>query len=236
MAARFDDRAADALRPVRLTRAYLAHAPGSALWEQGGTRVLCAAGFARGVPRWRRGSGAGWLTAEYGMLPQATDRRTAREARAGQSGRTQEIQRLVGRALRAVVDLEALGENTITVDCDVLDADGGTRAAAVCGGYVALRDAVDALCADGRLARDPLHGRVAAVSVGLVAGEVLLDLDYAEDCRAEVDLNVVANDAGALVEIQGAAEGHAFRRAELERMLDLAEAGLAQLRAHQDAP
>ena len=234
MNARADGRSADQLRPVEVHSPYLSNPAGSVLWSQGRTRIVCAVSCARGVPRWLRGSGSGWLTAEYGMLPQATSERTAREARRGQSGRSQEIQRLIGRSLRAAMDLSVLGENTITVDCDVLDADGGTRTAAICGSFVALRQAVAALRRTGVLKTDPIHGWVTAVSVGMVAGEAVLDLDYAEDAQAEVDLNVVMNDAGGLIEIQGTAEGHAFRRGELERMLDLAEAGCRQLRAVQE--
>ena len=230
MSSRPDGRAPDELRPVRCRRRYLDRVPGSVLWEQGGTRVLCAASWTRGVPRWRKGSGQGWLTAEYGMLPSATTERGVREAKTGrQGGRTMEIQRLIGRVLRAGIDLAALGENTVTLDCDVLQADGGTRAAAVCGAFVALRDACDDLRARGRLKADPLHGQLAAVSVGIVRGRPVLDLDYAEDAEAETDLNVAMNDAGGLIELQGTAEGHAFRRPELDAMLDLADAGIRRL-------
>ena len=197
--------------------------------------MLCTASVEHRVPPWLRGSGRGWVTGEYSMLPRATSERTPREAvRGRQGGRTLEIQRLIGRSLRAVVDLEALGERTITVDCDVIEADGGTRTAAITGGYVALADAVDWLRRSGaQLARDPLHGQVAAVSVGIVAGEPVLDLDYPEDRDAETDMNVVMNDAGAFIELQGTAEGHAFHRSELDAMLALAAAGTAELMAMQ---
>ena len=224
-------RRPEELRPVRIERHFTRHAEGSVLVSFGDTRVLCNASVEQRIPPWLRGSGQGWVTGEYAMLPRATTERTAREAtRARQGGRTLEIQRLIGRSLRAVVDLEALGERTITVDCDVIEADGGTRTAAITGGYVALADALDWLRRSGaRLARDPLHGQVAAVSVGIVAGAPVLDLDYPEDRDAETDMNVVMNDAGAFIELQGTAEGHAFRRAELDAMLDLATAGVAEL-------
>ncbi len=223
-------RAADELRPVRFTRRYTRHAEGSVLCEFGGTRVLCTASVDSGVPGFLRNSGRGWLTAEYGMLPRATHTRTAREAARGrQAGRTQEIQRLIGRSLRACIDLGAIGERTITIDCDVLQADGGTRTAAITGGFVALADAVDALVGRRALAANPLHGQVAAVSVGIVQGEPLLDLDYAEDVEAETDMNVVMNSGGAFIEVQGTAEGHAFRREELDAMLNLAADGTARL-------
>ncbi|MGH8281168.1 MAG: ribonuclease PH, partial [Gammaproteobacteria bacterium] len=200
----------------------------------GDTRVLCTASVDERVPAFLKGAGKGWLTAEYGMLPRATHTRTEREAARGkQGGRTLEIQRLIGRALRAVVDLEALGERTLTLDCDVLQADGGTRTAAITGGYVALMDATRALRKRGVLKKDPLHGAVAAVSVGIVGGEPLLDLDYQEDSHAETDMNVVMNDAGAFVEIQGTAEGHAFRRDELDKLLALAGEGISNLIAAQ---
>src|SRR5271169_6871607 len=203
-----DGRAADALRPVRFTRGWLDHAEGSVLVEFGATRVLCAASVAEEVPRWRRGSGQGWLTAEYAMLPRATNTRNDRESVKGRlGGRTQEISRLVGRSLRACVDYKALGENTITIDCDVLQADGGTRTAAVTGGYVALADAVAWLQGRKRTKGNPLVTSVAAVSVGIVDGDPLLDLDYAEDSNAETDMNVVMNSGGAFVEVQGTAEG-----------------------------
>jgi ribonuclease PH len=200
------------------------------LCEFGGTRVLCTASVESGVPAFLRNSGKGWLTAEYGMLPRATHTRTAREAARGrQGGRTQEIQRLIGRSLRACIDLAAIGERTITIDCDVLQADGGTRTAAITGGYVALADAVDTLVYRKQLAANPLHGQVAAVSVGIVNGTPVLDLEYAEDADAETDMNVVMNSGGAFIEVQGTAEGHAFRREELDAMLDLAVSGTAQL-------
>jgi len=223
-------RAADELRPVRFTRRFTAHAEGSVLCEFGGTRVLCTASVENGVPAFLRNSGRGWLTAEYGMLPRATHTRSAREAARGrQGGRTQEIQRLIGRSLRACIDLGAIGERTITIDCDVLQADGGTRTAAITGGFVALADAVDALQERRLLATSPLHGQVAAVSVGIVKGTPVLDLEYAEDVDAETDMNVVMNSGGAFIEVQGTAEGHAFRREELDAMLNLAVAGTARL-------
>jgi ribonuclease PH len=223
-------RAADELRPVRFTRRFTEHAEGSVLSEFGGTRVLCTASVENGVPAFLRNSGKGWLTAEYGMLPRATHTRSAREAARGrQGGRTQEIQRLIGRSLRACIDLAAIGERTITIDCDVLQADGGTRTAAITGGYVALADAIDTLMARKQLAANPLHGQVAAVSVGIVRGIAVLDLEYAEDVDAETDMNVVMNSGGAFIEVQGTAEGHAFRREELDAMLNLAVAGTARL-------
>ena len=227
-------RAVDELRNVRITRGYTRHAEGSALVEFGDTRVLCTATLEERVPPWMKGRGQGWVTAEYGMLPRSTGQRTAREAARGrQGGRTLEIQRLIGRSLRAVVDMEALGERTIIVDCDVIQADGGTRTAAITGGYVALADAASRLPARARPRRDPVHGAVAAVSVGIYRGEAVLDLDYAEDSEAETDMNVVMNDADAFIEIQGTAEGHAFRRAELDAMLDLARRGIGALIALQ---
>jgi ribonuclease PH len=232
--ARSGGRGAEALRPVRLTRGYTRHAEGSVLVEFGDTRVLVTASVEDGVPGFLRGKGEGWVTAEYGMLPRSTHTRSAREAARGkQSGRTQEIQRLIGRSLRAVVDLRALGERTVTLDCDVLQADGGTRTASITGAYVALVDAMDALRARRALAASPLHGQVAAVSVGIVRGVPVVDLDYAEDSNAETDLNVVMNAGGAFVEVQGTAEGHAFRRHELDAMLDLAAAACEQLFALQ---
>ena len=223
-------RAADELREVRIARGYTRHAEGSALVEFGDTRVLCAATIEDRVPPWMKGRGRGWVTAEYGMLPRSTGQRSPREAARGrQGGRTLEIQRLIGRSLRAVVDMEALGERTVIVDCDVIQADGGTRTAAITGGYVALVDAVSCLPARARRRRDPIHGAVAAVSVGIYKGEPVLDLDYAEDSEAETDMNVVMNDAGGFIEIQGTAEGHAFRRAELDAMLELALQGIESL-------
>jgi ribonuclease PH len=196
--------------------------------------VLCTATVEDGVPAFLRGSGQGWITAEYGMLPRSTHTRTAREAARGkQTGRTQEIQRLIGRALRAVTDLRALGDRTITLDCDVLQADGGTRTAAITGGYVALADAVEALVKQRAIAASPIHAQVAAVSVGIYKGVPVLDLDYAEDSDAETDMNVVMNNGGAFIEVQGTAEGHAFRRHELDELLNLAAQGIGRLLAHQ---
>ena len=227
-------RAADALRTVRFERGYTRHAEGSVLVSFGDTRVLCTASIEDGVPGFLRGRGQGWVTAEYGMLPRATHSRSPREAAKGkQSGRTQEIQRLIGRSLRAVMDMSALGERTVTLDCDVLQADGGTRTAAITGSYVALADACAALIARGALAASPLHGQVAAVSVGICGGLPLLDLDYAEDSQAETDMNVVMKDGAAFVEIQGTAEGHAFRRDELDALLALAADGIARLHTAQ---
>jgi ribonuclease PH len=218
------------LRPVRFERAYTRHAEGSVLASFGDTRVLCTATIQDGVPGFLRGKGRGWVTAEYGMLPRATHQRTDREAARGrQSGRTQEIQRLIGRSLRAVIDLEALGERTVIMDCDVLQADGGTRTTAITGAYVALADAVKYLLARKQLSKPPLHGQIAAVSVGIYRGQVVLDLDYQEDGEAETDMNVVMNEAGGFIEIQGTAEGHAFRQQELEQMLTLARAGISEL-------
>jgi len=223
----------DELRAVRFERGYQRYAEGSVLVEFGATRVLCSASVEERVPHFLKGKGQGWVTAEYGMLPRATHTRNQREAARGrQGGRTLEIQRLIGRSLRAVLDLKALGERTITVDCDVLQADGGTRTAAITGAYVALSDALRQLRRKG-LRVDPLHGQVAAVSVGIYRGTPVLDLDYAEDSEAETDMNVVMNDAGAFVEVQGTAEGHAFHRAELERLLDLAAGGVQALVALQ---
>jgi ribonuclease PH len=228
-------RAADELRAIRLTRHYSRHAEGSVLVEFGETRVLCTATVESRVPPFLRGQAKGWVTAEYGMLPRSTGQRMAREAARGrQGGRTLEIQRLIGRSLRSVVDLEALGERTVIVDCDVLQADGGTRTASITGAYVALVDAIDLIeRAPDRfgnpLARDPIKCQVAAVAVGLYRGEPVVDLDYAEDSEAETDMNVVMTGAGAFVEIQGTAEGHAFRRSELDAMLGLAERGIEQL-------
>ncbi len=232
--ARPSGRAADELRRVSFTRRFAKHAEGSVLVEFGDTQVLCAASIEESVPQFLRGKGQGWVTAEYGMLPRATHTRSAREAAKGkQTGRTQEIQRLIGRSLRAVIDLKALGERTITLDCDVLQADGGTRTAAITGGYVALAEARERLVKKRAIAASPLHGQIAAISVGIVAGVPVLDLDYAEDSQAETDMNVVMNNGGAFVEIQGTAEGHAFRRHELDAMLNLAANGIGQLFALQ---
>jgi ribonuclease PH len=229
-AARSGGRAAGALRPVRFQRRYTMHAEGSVLVEFGATRVLCTASVEEKVPAFLKGKGSGWVTAEYGMLPRATNTRGAREAASGrQSGRTQEIQRLIGRSLRAVTDLAVLGERQVTVDCDVLQADGGTRCAAITGSMLALADACAALRAQGLLASDPLRDFVAAVSVGVVSGRALLDLDYAEDSACDTDMNVVMTGSGGLVELQGTAEGAPFTRAQLAEMLDLAQAGIREL-------
>ena len=229
-----DGRMPDQLRPVSITRGYTRHAEGSVLVEFGGTRVLCTASVENRVPGFLRGKGEGWVTAEYGMLPRATHTRSDREAARGkQGGRTLEIQRLIGRALRACVDRSALGERTITLDCDVLQADGGTRTAAITGAYVALVDAVRWLRKRKEIARDPIHGAVAAVSVGIWRGTPVLDLDYAEDSDCDTDMNIVMNDGGGFIELQGTAEGHAFRRDELDALLGLAEGGIAQLFAAQ---
>jgi ribonuclease PH len=234
--ARPDGRSATDLRPVKLTRGWLDHAEGSVLVEFGATRVLCAASVLQDVPRWRRGSGLGWVTAEYAMLPRATNTRNDRESIKGRvGGRTHEISRLAGRALRASVDFKALGENTIVIDCDVLQADGGTRTAAVTGGYVALADAVEWLRGRNRLPGDPLVTSVAAVSVGIVDGEPRLDLNYAEDSSAETDMNVVCTGAGDFVEVQGTAEREPFSRDMLNRLLDLAVAGCGELTTLQAA-
>lgn len=227
-------RAPDQLREVAITRRYTRYAEGSVLVGFGDTRVLCTASIEDRVPGFLRGKGEGWVTAEYGMLPRATHTRSDREAARGkQGGRTLEIQRLIGRSLRACVDRSALGERTITLDCDVLQADGGTRTAAITGAYVALVDAVRWLQSRKALVRDPVHGAIAAVSVGLYRGVPVLDLDYAEDSQCDTDLNVVMNDGGGFIELQGTAEGHAFRREELEAMTALAEAGIASLLAAQ---
>ena len=231
-----DDRANDQLRPVVITRNWQAYAEGSALVEFGQTRVLCAASVQQGVPRWRKGSGLGWVTAEYAMLPRATLTRNDRESVKGRiGGRTHEISRLIGRSLRAAIDLSALGENSIAIDCDVLQADGGTRTAAITGAYVALADAVSWLRAREALARpDPLINSISAVSVGVIDGEARLDLMYDEDVRAETDMNVVVTGAGEFVEVQGTAEGVPFHRGELDAMLDLAVAGCAELARIQE--
>ncbi len=231
---RADGRAADQCRPVTITRHWLDHAAGSVLVEFGKTRVLCVASASVGVPRWRRDSGLGWITAEYAMLPGATHTRSDRESVKGRvGGRTHEISRLVGRSLRAAVDYKALGENTIVVDCDVLQADGGTRTAAITGAYVALVDALAALRERGALAGDPLVQSIAAVSVGVVDGEPRLDLPYDEDVRAETDMNVVMTGDGTFVEVQGTAEGQPFDRRVLDELLDLATQGCAELAVRQ---
>jgi ribonuclease PH len=228
------NRAADELRPVTFTRRFTRHAEGSVLVEFGNTRVLCTASVEESVPPFLRGKAQGWVTAEYGMLPRSTHTRSPREAAKGkQSGRTQEIQRLIGRSLRAVTDLKALGERTVTIDCDVLQADGGTRTASITGGFVALADAVEHLIARKAISASPLHGQIAAVSVGIYAGVPVLDLDYVEDSNAETDMNVVMNNGGGFVEIQGTAEGHAFRRHELDALLNLAASGIGRLFALQ---
>ena len=227
-------RTPDQLRPVRFTRRFTKHAEGSVLVEFGDTHVLCTASVEETVPPFLRGKGQGWVTAEYGMLPRSTHTRSPREAAKGkQSGRTQEIQRLIGRSLRAVIDLKALGERTITLDCDVLQADGGTRTASVTGGYIALADACERLVARKAIAASPIHGQIAAISVGICNGVPVLDLDYAEDSQAETDMNVVMNNGGGFVEVQGTAEGHAFRRHELDALLNLAAAGIGELFALQ---
>ena len=224
------DRAADALRPVSITRHFTVHAEGSVLVAFGDTKVLCTASVEEKVPPHKRGSGEGWVTAEYGMLPRSTHTRSDREAARGkQSGRTQEIQRLIGRSMRAVFDLRALGERTIHLDCDVLQADGGTRTAAITGAYVAAHDAVSWLLTQGRLTASPIREAVAAVSVGIVQGTPLLDLEYIEDSACDTDMNVVMTGAGHFIEVQGTAEGAAFTRAEMDRLLALAEAGIRTL-------
>lgn len=227
MTKRPSGRAPDELRSVQFITDYTKHAAGSVLAEFGDTRVLCTASVENRVPPWLRGGGQGWVTGEYGMLPGSTNTRSGREAARGkQSGRTQEIQRLIGRSLRAATDLKALGERTVTLDCDVLQADGGTRTAAVSGAYVALMIAMDRLCARGELKSNPLHGQIAAISVGIYKGTPVLDLDYVEDSQAETDMNIVMNDAGRFVEVQGTAEGHAFDRNEFDLLLGLAGKGI----------
>ncbi|HSI57231.1 MAG TPA: ribonuclease PH [Ideonella sp.] len=233
---RTQGRAPDALRPVRITRGFTRHAEGSVLIEFGQTRVLCTASVEERVPPHKRGSGEGWVTAEYGMLPRATHTRSDREAARGkQSGRTQEIQRLIGRSLRCVFDLKALGERTITLDCDVLQADGGTRTAAITGAFVAAQDAVKVLLAQGKIAASPIREAVAAVSVGIVDGTPLLDLEYVEDSACDTDMNVVMTGSGGFVEVQGTAEGAAFSRVEMDRLLQLASDGINTLVAMQAA-
>ncbi len=228
--ARSGGRAADQLRPVRITRGYTVHAEGSVLIEFGHTRVLCTASVEEKVPPHKRGSGEGWVTAEYGMLPRATHTRGDREAARGkQSGRTQEIQRLIGRSMRAVFDLRKLGERTIHLDCDVIQADGGTRTASITGAFVAAQDAVNGLLAQGKLADSPITDHVAAISVGIQGGTPLLDLDYTEDSTCDTDMNVVMTGAGSFVEVQGTAEGVPFSRREMDQLLALAENGIAEL-------
>jgi len=231
---RDSDRRADELRPVRFTRRFTRHAEGSVLVEMGHTRVLCTASVEEKVPPFLKGRGQGWVTAEYGMLPRATNTRGSREAASGkQSGRTQEIQRLIGRSLRAVTDMAKLGERQVTLDCDVLQADGGTRCASITGAMVALADAVATLREKGLVAENPLRDFVAAVSVGIVNGEPMLDLDYPEDSACGTDMNVVMTGAGHFVEVQGTAEGEPFTREQMQRLLDLAGNGIAQLVALQ---
>ncbi len=223
-------RAADQKRTTHLTRKYTKHAEGSVLVEFGDTKVLCTASVEDKVPGFLKGKNCGWITAEYGMLPRATGSRAQREAARGkQSGRTQEIQRLIGRSLRAITDLQMLGERLVTVDCDVIQADGGTRTAAITGAYVALRDAISYLIEKELIKDNPLHGMVASISAGIYRGTPVLDLDYAEDSEAETDMNIVMNDAGAFIEVQGTAEGHAFRMEELQTMLSLAKKGIFEL-------
>jgi len=231
---RHDGRQPDQLRPVRFTRRFTRHAEGSVLVEFGDTRVLCTASVEDRVPGFLRGKGQGWVTAEYGMLPRATHTRGDREAARGrQSGRTQEIQRLIGRSLRAVTELGALGERTVHLDCDVLQADGGTRTAAITGAWVALADACEWLVGNGLLAASPLRDSVAAVSVGIHEGRAILDLDYAEDSACDTDMNIVMTGSGGIIEVQGTAEGNAFSRDELRQLMDLAEHGIGQLAALQ---
>ena len=227
-------RAANELRPIAITRQFTRHAEGSVLVEFGHTRVICNASIESTVPVFLKGQGTGWVTAEYGMLPRSTGRRMRREAvQSRQGGRTQEIQRLIGRSLRAVVDMNALGENTVIIDCDVIQADGGTRTASITGGYVALVDALRHAREQGLVASDPCRHQVASVSVGIFAGVPVLDLDYQEDSQAHTDMNLVMNDAGDFIEIQGTAEGHPFSAAELNTMLDLGRAGIEQLLQYQ---
>lgn len=229
-------RAANELRKIKLTRHYTRYAEGSVLAEFGQTKVLCTASIEERVPRFLKNQNSGWVTAEYGMLPRSTHDRMQREANKGkQGGRTLEIQRLIGRSLRAVVDLQALGERTITLDCDVIQADGGTRTAAITGSYVALVDAVQYLLKRQKILTNPIHGAIAAISVGIYKGVPILDLDYQEDSNAETDMNIVMNDGLAYVEVQGTAEGHAFRHEELEAMLSLAKEGISQLLEKQTA-
>ncbi len=228
-------RTTDEMRSVKFTRHYTKHAEGSVLVEFGDTKVLCTATVDDRTPPWLRGKGKGWVTAEYGMLPRSTDSRMGREAARGkQSGRTQEIQRLIGRSLRAVVNMEALGERQIIVDCDVIQADGGTRTASISGGYVALVDAVQTLLDNGTLSESPLIGQLASISVGIYNGEPVLDLDYPEDSNAETDMNVVMDADGRFIEVQGTAEGHAFSRDEMNQMLALAEKGIAEIIVEQN--
>jgi ribonuclease PH len=231
---RSDNRAANQMRPVKITRNYTMHAEGSVLIEFGNTKVLCTASVEEKVPPHQKGSGEGWVTAEYGMLPRATHTRSSREAAKGkQTGRTQEIQRLIGRSLRAVFDLKKLGERTISLDCDVIQADGGTRTASITGAFVAAQDAVNKLIKEGKLTESPIIQPVAAISVGIVQGTPLLDLEYTEDSACDTDMNVVMTGAGSFVEVQGTAEGAAFSRKEMDQLLALAEKGIAELIALQ---
>jgi ribonuclease PH len=232
---RQDGRALDELRPMRMELDFISSATGSVLFEIGSTRVICTAMVEESVPPWMRGRGTGWVTSEYGMLPGSTGERKARDVSRGkQDGRTVEIQRLVGRSLRSVVDFPALGERTVWIDCDVIQADGGTRCAAICGGYVALARAFWRLVGNGSLARTPLTDSVAAISVGIVDGEPMLDLPYAEDSRADVDMNVVMTGSGELIEVQATAEKTPFGRASLDRMLELAAGGIAEIARQQE--
>jgi len=228
-------RQPDQLREIRITRHFTKHAEGSVLVEFGDTKVICTASVETRVPGFLRGKGQGWVTAEYGMLPRSTGSRMGREAARGkQGGRTMEIQRLIGRSLRAVIDMNALGEHTIAIDCDVIQADGGTRTASITGGYVALVDAVQHMLEQGLIKKDPLTGQIASISVGIYKGNAVLDLDYAEDSSAETDMNVIMNDKGEFIEVQGTAEGHPFSRDELLTMLDYAEKGITDLIEHQN--
>ena len=229
-------RAADEMRHISITRNYTKHAEGSVLIEFGDTKVICTASVENRVPGFLRGQGKGWVTAEYGMLPRSTGSRMRREASSGkQGGRTMEIQRLIGRSLRAAIDLDALGENTISLDCDVIQADGGTRTASITGAWVALHDAVQHLMEQGLVEKDPLHHQIGSVSVGIYKGTPVLDLDYAEDSNAETDMNVVMNNGNSFIEVQGTAEGHAYSRDELNAMLELAEKGIKELFEAQTA-
>jgi ribonuclease PH len=230
------NRAPDEMRPIRITRNYTKHAEGSVLVEFGDTRVLCNATVEERIPPFLRGKGEGWVTAEYGMLPRSTNSRMGREAARGkQGGRTLEIQRLIGRSLRAVMDMKALGERSVTIDCDVIQADGGTRTASITGGYVALADAIQSLLDKQVISKNPLTGQVASVSVGIYKGTPVLDLDYPEDCNAETDMNVVKSNSGDFIEVQGTAEGHPFSQDELNNMLSLAGKGIEELLACQQA-
>jgi ribonuclease PH len=223
-------RAPDEMRQISITRNYTKHAEGSVLVEFGDTRVICTASVENRVPGFLRGQGKGWVTAEYGMLPRSTGSRMRREAASGkQGGRTMEIQRLIGRSLRAAIDLDALGENTISLDCDVIQADGGTRTASITGAWVALHDAVQHLMQTGLIKKDPLHHQIGSISVGIFKGTPILDLDYAEDSNAETDMNVVMNNTNGFIEVQGTAEGHAYTRDELNAMLELAERGINKI-------